>query len=117
MATSITFNHALRGYLVGNLWQGCEAWKPMAYDITREDKRYTTPGSLRDHVLVATNDGDFVHAKLADCDLVTVATINRGGRPYQRVRVVSLEDCPTVSDMVEPHWAGPSLDDDDSGEG
>lgn len=109
MAT-ITFEHRLAGYVVGPIWSGAEAWKLLAYNITDEDRRFGQPGSLRDHVLAATNDGDFVSCKLADCELITLATINRGGRAYRRSHVVSLGDCPSVSDMVLADWAGPCGD-------
>ena len=109
----ITFHHEIRGYLVGEIWMPCtEAWKPLAYDLTSEDSRFTSPGTLRDHVLRATNDGDFRGADIADGVLITVATIRKGERLYRRERITPLDRCKSVSDMVRADWDGPTYDDE-----
>jgi len=42
----------ISGYLVGDIWMpATECYKDLHYDLTREDARFTEPGTLRDHVL------------------------------------------------------------------
>lgn len=110
----ITFRHTLRGYLVGNIWMpNVECWKHLAYDLTSEDARFTSPGTLRDHVLRATNDSDFRSCDIAEGELVTVATIRKpDGRVYRRERRTPLERCSSVADMVLTDWDGPTYDDE-----
>lgn len=111
MSRSITFQHTLEGYLVGPIWAGCEAHKPFAYNVALEDKLFLQPGSLRDHLLRVTNDGDFVSCEVADASLVTKAIITKGSRRYVRERVTPLERCKSVADMVRVDWEGPSFED------
>ena len=111
--TNITFQHTLLGYLVGDIWMPqTECWKDLAYDLTSEDARFTEPGTLRDHVLRATNDGDFQSCEIADGVLKTVATIRKGERLYRRVRYTDLNACKSVADMVRREWDGPICNDD-----
>jgi hypothetical protein len=97
--THMHFEHSLVGDLVGPIWQGVECTKALNYNLTREDGRFVQHGTLRDHVLNATNDGDFVHCNVAGA-LKTVLTIRKGGRVYTRVRWTDLDRCKSVADMV-----------------
>lgn len=110
----IEFEHRISGYLVGNIWMpNVEAWKTLDYRLSEEDSRFTSPGTLRDHVLRATNDGDFRGCDIADGVLITVATIHKpDGRVYRRERLTPLERCSTVADMVRSDWNGPICDDE-----
>lgn len=109
----IQFHHTIRGHLVGNIWMpNAECWKDLAYDITGEDVRFTEPCTLRDHVLRATNDGDFQHCEIAGGFIETVATITKGERVYRRTRLTALDDCRSVADMVRTDWDGPIYDDE-----
>jgi hypothetical protein len=88
---------SLRGFLVGPIWwpMGAECSKPLSYSITREDERFTEPGTLREHVLAATNDGDFHGATIAHGELVV--TVHRDRRKIVRSfpldRFLSIADC------------------------
>jgi|GEM_PF-2548864 len=112
-------HHTIRGYVVGALWMpGAEAFKPFTYDLTREEQRWSAPGTLRDHVCDITNDGDFQSCDIAEGELVTTITVARGARVYTRTRVTPLERCASVADMVRTDWPGPIWagdDDDDMG--
>jgi hypothetical protein len=105
---------SLRGFVVGPIWwpAGAECFKDLAYSITREDGRLTEPGTLRDHVLRATNDGDFQHCTIALGEIVV--TCVRGRRKVQRS--FPLRKFPSIADCLHPEgddWC-PSFPDDDA---
>lgn len=93
-------NISLRGYVVGSIWWpvGAECFKPLNYSITREDQRFTEPGTLRDHVLRATNDGDFQSTTLAQAELV----IERRNGARRVIRSFPLSRFPSVADCLHP---------------
>jgi hypothetical protein len=97
-------NISLRGYLVGHIWQPGlgECFKPLSYDITREDHRFTEPGTLRDHILAATNDGDFQSCSLAAAELVATRTERKEGRTVTVERRWPLECFKSIADCLHP---------------
>jgi hypothetical protein len=111
--TQLHFEHSLVGDLVGRIWMpAVECTKALNYNLTREDGRFIEHGTLRDHVLRATNDGDFQSCEIHGA-LKTVLTIRKGGRIYTRVRWTDLDRCKSVADMV---CAEPMLDSADGDE-
>jgi hypothetical protein len=106
---------SLRGFIVGPIWwpAGAECFKPLSYSITRESK-LLDGGTLRDHVLRATNDGDFQHATLALAEIV----IERRTGSRRVIRSFPLSHFPSVADCLHPDgedWCPQS--DLDGGEG
>ena len=104
----------IRGTLVGPIWMpACECYKPLSYDIGREQAR-TVGGkmTLRDHVLRATNDGDFQHCEIADG--VIVATFKRATKNgyNTRTRYFDLARFPSIADCLRLDWGGPIGDAD-----
>lgn len=90
----------LRGFIVGPIWwpAGVECYKPLNYSITREDGRFSEPGTLRDHVLRATQDGDFQSATLACAEIVVTCQ-----RERRRVtRSFPLSHFPSIADCLHP---------------
>ena len=122
MRTQTTRTIELRGYLVGAIWWpvGAECWKDLAYDITREDARFSEPGTLRDHVLAATNDGDFQGCTIAQGELIatsrTIAWDDSGRvlRETTRRHHWPLDRFKSVADCLhdDPDWL-PSYPEDD----
>ncbi len=109
----IAFQHEIRGALVGELWwpAGAEAWTPLAYDLTREDSRFTEPATLREHCLhlLAERGGDFQGGgEFGDCALLSTLTIHKGARVYRRTRVTELSRCKSVADLINANWESPS---------
>lgn len=110
-------NISIRGFIVGPIWwpAGAECYKRLSYDLTREDRRFLEPGTLRDHVLSATNDGDFQHATIALGELV-IETRKRGaGRETVKRRTWPLSRFPSIADCLHPDgddWC-PSGEDDE----
>ena len=104
--TQITIN----GYVVGEIWQpGCgECYKPFSYDVAWEDRLLSEPGTLRDHVLRITNDGDFQHCRIADGYLE--ATIYKPNR--SRSRIFDLSTFKSVLDCIMEDWEGPRLEEE-----
>jgi hypothetical protein len=103
----ITFQHSIRGILVGSIWMpAATCAKPLNYNATREESNWINAGrnngkgTLREHVLAATRDGDFQSCRLADGELVTVATITRGKRTYRRTRTTVLTRCKSIADCL-----------------
>jgi hypothetical protein len=101
----------ITGFVVGPIWWpvGVECYKPLNYSITREDARFSAPGTLRDHVLAATNDGDFQHCTIAQGRLVVTRLI--GSRRV--TRGWPLDYFPSVRDCLHPDgddWFPPSAE-------
>jgi hypothetical protein len=92
-------NISLRGFIVGPIWwpAGAECYKPLDYSITRESA-LIDGGTLRDHVLRATNDGDFQSATLACAELV----IERRAGNRRVIRSFQLSHFPSVADCLHP---------------
>lgn len=91
----------IRGFVVGPIWwpAGAECYKPLDYSITREGVRMVPDrGTLRDHVLRATNDGDFQSATLARAKLIIER--RRGSRRV--IRSWPLSQFPSVADCLHP---------------
>lgn len=93
-------NISLRGYIVGPIWWpvGMECYKPLSYSLTRKNKLWSEPGTLRDHVLAAVNDGDFRSATLAHAALVIER--RKGNRVV--TRAFPLSHFPSVADCLHP---------------
>lgn len=98
----------ISGYVVGPIWWPCgqECYKPFRYDLSREDARFTEPGTLRDHVLRITNDGDFQGCEIADG--ILTATTHRPNR--KKSRNFDLTIFPSIADCVKTDWCGPAGD-------
>ena len=97
----------IRGFLVGTIWMpAAECWKELDYDVTREDARFTEPGTLRDHVLRATNDGDFQGCDIAQGELIVTRTTISGGTRITRTRAFPLTLFPSIQDCLhdDPDW-------------
>lgn len=102
----------IRGFIVGPIWwpMGAECYKPLRYSITSEEKRWSEPGTLREHVLAALRDGDFQSATIAHGEIVVEMI-----RERRRVlRSFPLSHFPSVADCLHPDgddWC-PQHDDD-----
>ena len=104
----------LTGYLVGDIWMPqAECYRPLSYNLTRESARFTSPGTLRDHVLAATSDGDFRSAQIADGYLVCerVYTTRGSNGRVTRTRAWPLSRFPSIADCIKEDWCGPSYND------
>lgn len=104
----------IHGYLVGGIWwpYGAECYKDLSYDILREQDR-TVGGkmTLREHVLRATNDGDFQSCEIADGYLeIRIRKPDKTGRTI-RTRMFPLDMFPSISDCVKSDWSGPEFED------
>lgn len=89
----------LRGFIVGPIWMpAVECYKPLDYSISDERRRWSGPGTLRAHVLAATNDGDFQSATLAHGELV----IERRAGNRRVIRSFPLSHFPSVADCLHP---------------
>jgi hypothetical protein len=115
MHTQIT----ITGYLVGDIWMpAIECWKRLDYDLTREEARFTEPGTLRDHILAATNDSDFQSCSIAHGELTvtrtTVSLDNHTRRTKRVTRSWPLEHFPSIRDCLhnDPDW-WPTFDDEE----
>lgn len=109
----------ITGYLVGHIWwPQAECFKSFQYNLTREAGRYTSTASLRDHLLAITRDGDFQSCAIAQGEIVirrTRADPTKPGHTIRVTRILPLEDCANVADLLHdnPDWA-PSFDEDDA---
>ena len=105
----MNYSISLSGYLVGPIWWPSEeCYKRFDYNLTDEESRWSEPGTLRDHVLAITNDGDFQHCEIADGILeITTYKTNR-----RRSRIFDLSMFPSIADCIKSDWCGPSFDDD-----
>jgi hypothetical protein len=103
---------SIHGYLVGQIWMPVtECYKPLSYNITNESKRITGGKvTLRDHVLRATNDGDFQFAAIADGFLRATYRKQLGSRMVTVERDFDLSMFPSISDCVKTDWQGPSCE-------
>ena len=106
----------IRGFLVGPIWwpAGTESFKPITYDLTGEDSRFASRGTLRDHLLAITNDGDFQHCHIACGELTIEVRRSSGGTIYSKVRTWPLGHFPSIADCVhdDPHWLPDSCEED-----
>ena len=113
--TSISFS--IHGYLVGNTWMpATECYKPLNYDFAPQEKLWSEPGTLRDHVLAATDDGDFCGAKIANGVLVARVKRYVGSTIITRTRYFALDKFLSIADMINNDWEGPNGDGDGDGE-
>ena len=102
-STGVTTTVRLRGYLVGNIWMpNCECFKELSYSLDDQSSRWSERGTLRDHVLAATNDGDFQSCNIAHGELVITRT--KGRRKVTRSFPLSM--FPSVADCLhsDPDW-------------
>lgn len=101
----------ITGFLVGPIWwpAGAECFKRLSYDVTREDARFLEPGTLRDHVLRATNDGDFQGCAIAQGELTITSTRCDGATRVTRSRTWPLDRFPSIADCLheDPDWFPP----------
>jgi hypothetical protein len=98
-------NISIRGFVVGPVWwpAGVECFKPLDYDLTREDARFLEPGTLRDHILAATNDGDFQHCTIAQGELIIETTRrDKASAIVKRIRSWPLDRFPSIADCLHP---------------
>lgn len=107
-------NMRLQGFIVGPIWWpvGAECFKPLDYSLTDQEARWSEPGTLREHVLSATRDGDFQHATLAHAVLVVERRL--GSRRV--IRSFPLSHFPSVADCLHPEgddWC-PQYGDDET---
>ena len=100
------------GYLVGNIWMSnAECSKPFNYDVTREAKRYVGgKPTLRDHVLAATNDGDFQSCLIAAGGLIATVTKRTKTGSIKRTRCFDLSQFHSIADCLRNDWDGPYED-------
>ena len=103
---------SIRGFLVGHIWMpATECYKDLNYDATREQARTIGKMTLRDHVLRATNDGDFQSCRIAHGCLVLKTTKQCGATRVTRSRVFPLDRFPSIYDCLNTEWDGPDCDD------
>jgi hypothetical protein len=106
---------SISGYLVGGMWwpAGVTGYKRVAYSVTREDGRFSEPGTLRDHVLhlLMEQGGDFQGAELAHAEIIVTAEKISDSRHTIKRRYFPITMFPSISDCVNADWEGP-----DSGE-
>lgn len=90
----------LRGYVVGPIWwpAGAECFKDLRYNATDQNARWSEPGTLRDHVLAATRDGDFQNCTIAHGELV----IERRQGSRRVIRSFPLSKFPSIADCLHP---------------
>jgi hypothetical protein len=101
---------SIHGFLVGDIWMPMtECWKDLFYNITSEDERWSEPGTLREHVCRATNDGDFRSAAIAQGELVVTIRREAPQGTLTRSRSFPLSMFPSVRDMLhdDPDWFPP----------
>jgi hypothetical protein len=104
-------NIRIKGYLVGNIWMpDIECYKRLSYNLTRENERLSEPGTLRDHVLRATRDGDFQSCSIADGVLLVTRTKQNKTGTVSRTRAFPLRMFPSIADCLNEDWAGPTED-------
>lgn len=88
---------SIKGYLIGAIWWpvGEECYKPISYSVTREDGRFSEPGTLRDHVLhmLMEHGGDFQNARVAGEIVVTSEMVSDNRHVIKRRRVLFARDC------------------------
>lgn len=105
----------IHGFIVGRAWSGYEAYSPLSYNLTREQKRNVARRSLRDHVLSATNSGDFQSCLIANGQMSITMTKTRNNRVYEFTKWFALEDFPSITDCVlTGDWSAPDYDYDES---
>src|SRR5688572_22479299 len=99
----MVYEITISGYVVGPIWYGQECYKTFTYNLTDEERRWSEPGTLRDHVLAITRDGDFQHCEIADGTL----TITTYKDKRKRSRDFDLAMFPSIADCIKTDWAGP----------
>ena len=106
---------SIHGFLVGHIWMpAAECYKPLAYDITAEDERFSESLTLREHVLRATNDGDFQSGAIADGYIKATVTKLQGASVVKRTRCFPLNRFPSIEDCRKDDWEGPMGEDLDA---
>lgn len=107
----------ITGYLVGPLWQpGCEAWKPLSYDLTRRNAQYSDgKAPLRDHLCNIINDGDFQSCSIAQGVVEITAQSVKNGKRYIIVKTFPLERFKDAADIIhdDQDWFPSCPDDED----
>lgn len=112
----------ISGYVVGPIWwpAGAECYVgPVTFDGTDYEARCvdsSRPGepvhlTLREHVLAMLREhgGDFQHCELAD-GMLTIERRRSGA--FRHVRTFELSMFPSIADLRNDDWAGPSFDED-----
>lgn len=93
----------LSGFLVGEIWEPeVECFKQLDYDLYAQQSRTVGKMTLRDHLLAATNDGDFMWCVVADGRLDISRTWYRDGRHHNVSRSIPLIAFPSIADMLHP---------------
>ena len=94
----------ISGFLVGPIWwpSGSECFKPFRHDVADKESRWSDKGTLRDHILAITQDGDFQNCAIAQGEIV--ATRTNGRRTV--TRSFPLDQFPSVRDCLhkDPDW-------------
>ena len=115
MKQNRTHKFRISGFLVGPIWwpNGAECWKNLNYDLSDMDSRFSDPGSLRDHILHATIDGDFQNCTIAQGELIATRHIFKHGRQITESRSWPLDFFPSIADCLhpDPEW-WPDWDDE-----
>ena len=101
----------ISGYMVGPIWRpaGEECYKHVTHSCHDQDKLWSEPGTLRDHMeaLSMREGGDFQHCQLAVGELTL--TIRKPNRT--RSRTFPLSMFPSIADYLREDWDGPCWDD------
>lgn len=112
MSNRAEYDIHVSGYLVGNTWwPNAECWKWLDYHLSDEDSLYIDHvdrrvGSLRDHMLRATNEGDFQYCEIAHGRVSITMRRVVGGKLISRIRHFPLSMFPSVADLLhdDPDW-------------
>lgn len=108
---TIIFQHDIVGYLTGYIWMpAVECFKEFSYNINAQEKRWSEKGTLRNHVDVVVNDGDFQSCKIGNAELRTTMTIVRNGKRYITYKYRDLQSFPSIVDYIEKDWYPPYND-------
>lgn len=103
------YEMTITGWLVGNIWMpNAECYKPFKHSIDGQDSRWSEKGTLRDHVLAATRDGDFQSCKIAEGILEVSMFVGRNGKRI--TRWFPLDMFPSIADCVKTDWDGPGAE-------
>lgn len=94
---------SLEGALCGKIWWpvGQLFGKHLSHSFAADVRAWGGQGTLRDHVLRATNDGDFQGAELtADTFLVIQRISRKGATVKTRTRHFPVSMFPSIADCV-----------------
>ena len=96
---------SIQGYIVGPIYwpAGQECFKTLNYNVVAQNRSWGEPGSLREHVVRALNDGDFQSCSIAQGRLVVTTTRrDKAGATIRRTREWPLSRFPSIADCLHP---------------